>query len=258
MKYMVLSRKSIIAVFLAVVLVVSATAIAIKVNTTQTVGLEERLLPIYRVDTDKNQVALTFNAAWEADEVEQVLQILNEYDAKCTFFVLGEFVEKNPEAIKMITEAGHEIANHSTSHPDMTTIAPEKISEEISRCDELISEVSSNSVKLFRAPSGAYSNSVITVAKKLGHTVIQWDVDSRDWMTDSSINSIYKNCTTDTKSGSIILFHIGTKNGLTPEALPLVLDNLASQGFSFVKVSDMMYPIDNTSYIDLKGEQRLK
>lgn len=259
MKYMVLSKKSLLIILLITVLIVSSVIIAIRVNTTLTVSTTERLLPIYRVSTDSNQIALTFNAAWEADEVPTVLEILEKYNAKCTFFVLGEFAEKNPEAIKMITDAGHEIGNHSDSHPDMTSMAPTKISDEIKKCDEIISQKSTSGVRLFRAPSGAYSNSVITVADKLGHTVIQWDVDSRDWMTDSSINSIYKNSTTNTTSGSIILFHIGTKNGYTPEALPLVLDNLSSKGFTFVKVSELIYPTgSDISYIDLKGEQHLK
>ena len=258
MKYMILSKKSILVILLIPLILIAAIFVTIKVNTTKPVSTSEKLLPIYRVQTDKNQVALTFNVAWEADEVELVLSILENYNAKCTFFVLGEFAEKNPDAIKMISESGHEIGNHSDSHPDMTTLSPTKIADEINKCDELIAQSGTNGVKLFRAPSGAYSNSVISTANKLGHSVIQWDIDSRDWKTDSTVNSIYKNCTATTTPGSIILFHIGTKNGFTPEALPLILDNLSSNGFEFVKVSDIIHPTDpDSSYIDINGEQHL-
>lgn len=256
MKYMVLSRKSVSAIVFGMIVLIMAVFTTVKVNIATPVSTQQKLVPIYRVATDQPKIAITFNAAWEANEVPQVLEILEKYNAKCTFFVLGEFVEKNPDAIKMISEAGHEIANHSDSHPDMTKLAPAKISQEIELCDSLISSTSQSGIKLFRAPSGGYSNSVIEVADTLGHQVIQWDIDSRDWMTDSTVNSIYKNSTSHTKSGSIILFHIGTKNGFTPQALPLILDNLTSQGYSFVKVSELIYSKD-LSYIDVQGEQHL-
>ena len=100
------------------------------------------LLPIYSVDTDEKEIVITFNCAWAADDIPQILKILDEHGAKATFFILGQWAEENPSAVKMIADAGHEIGTHSNTHPDMAKIPPDEIRKEL---DEVRNDLIYNS-----------------------------------------------------------------------------------------------------------------
>lgn len=213
-------------------------------------GEGSRLLPIYSVETEEKAVAITFNCAWEADDIPDILKILDEYNAKATFFILGQWAEDNPSAVKMIAEAGHEIGTHSNTHPDMAKLGPEEIEKELSRSCERIEKAGGGFPSLFRAPSGSYSNTVMETAQKLGFITIQWDTDSRDWK-DHSPEKIIESVTSNVQKGSIILFHSGKKNTL--EALPHILEILKNSGYSFVKVSELIYTENYT--VDHTGRQ---
>lgn len=213
-------------------------------------GEGSRLLPIYSVETDEKKIAVTFNCAWEADDIPAILEILDKYEAKATFFMLGQWAEDNPDAVKMIADAGHEIGTHSNTHPDMAKISTEEIKKELTRSCERIEKAGGGSPSLFRAPSGSYSNELVKTAQELGFTTIQWDVDSRDWK-DLSADKMVDSITSNVQKGSIILFHSGKKNTL--EALPQILEILKNSGYSFVKVSELIYTGDYT--IDHTGRQ---
>ena len=213
-------------------------------------GEGSRLLPIYSVETDEKKVAITFNCAWAADDIPQLLATLEKYEAKATFFLLGQWAEDNPDAVKMIAEAGHEIGTHSNTHPDMAAISREEIEQELSRSCERIEKAGGGKATLFRAPSGSYSNELIKTASELGFTTIQWDVDSRDWK-DFSAGEMVESVTSNVQKGSIILFHSGKAN--TAEALPQILEILKNGGYEFVKVSELIYTEDYT--IDHTGRQ---
>lgn len=201
-------------------------------------GFGSRLLPIYSVETTERKIALTFNCAWSADDIPALLNTLKRYDAKATFFIVGSWAEQNPDAVKMIAEAGHEIGTHSNTHPDMAAISKEKIIEELSRSCEKITAAGAEKPTLFRAPSGSYNNTLIETASEEGFFTIQWDVDSRDWKKPDPTEMVTK-VTENAGCGSIILFHSGAEP--TPEALPKILDILSQQGYSFVTVSELIY-----------------
>ena len=213
-------------------------------------GAGSRLLPIYSVETEEKKAAVTFNCAWSADDIPQILEILDEYDAKATFFILGKWAEDNPSAVKMIAKAGHEIGTHSQTHPDMAKISEEEIRKELLRSCKSIEEAGGGKTSLFRAPSGSYSESLIKTAMEMGFFTIQWDVDSRDWK-DYAPEKMVDSVTKNVASGSIILFHCGKENTL--EALPQILEILHNGGYEFVKVSDLIYTEDYT--IDHTGRQ---
>lgn len=213
-------------------------------------GEGSRFLPIYSVETEEKKIALTFNCAWEAEDIPEILGILDEHGAEATFFILGQWAEDNPSAVKMIAEAGHEIGTHSNTHPDMAKIMPEEMRKELSRSCERIEKAGGGKAKLFRAPGGSYSNELIKTAQEEGFFTIQWDIDSRDWKNPKPAE-IVGNVTKYSGKGSIILFHSGKENTL--EALPLILENLANRGFEFVKVSELIYTEDYT--IDHTGRQ---
>jgi peptidoglycan/xylan/chitin deacetylase (PgdA/CDA1 family) len=239
------------------VLIISGVSFAVYKTHVSLAGLMgERKIPIYRVDTAEPKIAVTFNAAWEADEIPEILAVLEKYNAKCTFFVVGSFAEKNPEAINMIARAGHEIANHSDTHPDMTSISEGKIRSQISGCENKVKAICLKAyVPLFRAPSGAYNNALVNTAEEMGYQVIQWDVDSHDWQEHITAESLTNYCFSKTRPGSILLFHVGTKRGYTPKLLPYILETLQKQGLSFVKVSELVYPNDGRSKVDHEGTQ---
>ena len=211
-----------------------------------------RKLPIYSVDRNDNKIAISFDCAYGDEFTDTILDVLNEYNVKCTFFTVKFWVDKYPDKVKKIIENGHEIGTHSTTHPNMSKLSTNKIEEELKLSCDAITNLTGQKVELFRPPFGDYNNNVISVAERLGLYTIQWDVDSIDWK-DLSAKDITNRILSKTKSGSIILCH---NNGLhTAEALPYVLSNLQNKGFEFVKISSLIYK-DNYE-IDNFGRQTL-
>lgn len=212
--------------------------------------LVHRKLPIYYVGTEEKKISLTFDMSWGNDNTKKLLDILDKYNIKATFFLVGGWIDDNEEIVKDISKRGHELGNHSNKHPDMTKQSIEKITQEVLSCDSKIFTLTGQSTKLFRAPSGAYNDLVIQTAEKLGRYCIQWNVDSIDWKeqgAEMEYNRVIKN----TKPGSILLFHNTAK--YTPETLPKIIEKLKGEGYEFVKVSELIYK-DNY-YIDAEGKQ---
>ena len=213
----------------------------------------QRELPVYNVDTKEKKVAITFDASWGAENTQKILDILDQYDAKATFFLVGIWVDDFPDMVKKISKAGHEIGNHSSTHPHMNSISEAEIEKELSTTSEKIKKLTGKDVKLFRAPYGEYNDKVVLTARRLGYQVVQWDVDSLDWK-DLSAETMSKRVLPKAKEGSIILFHNDGK--YTPEVLPTILGELRKRGYKFVRASDLIYK-DNY-YIDYKGTQILQ
>ena len=188
---------------------------------------EQRKLPIYSVDTKEKKIAISFDASWGDDRTDDILKILDKYNAKATFFIVGAWIDQYPDKLKTMYEKGHEIGNHSNKHPIMTTISKEKMIEEIAITDAKIMSITGQGTTLFRCPSGEYNNLVIETVEATNHYCIQWDVDSIDWKEQGAeieFNRIVKK----TKPGSILLFHNDAK--YTPENLPKILEYLKAQG----------------------------
>ncbi len=207
-----------------------------------------RKLPIYCVETDKKQIAISFDAAWGNDDTETLIDILAEYDVPATFFVVGAWVDKYPESVKQLSDAGHQIQNHSNTHPYMSKLGSEQMRDEIESCNKKIEAITGLRPTLLRPPYGDYSNSVIESVEGSGMYCIQWDVDSLDWKDNATAESICKRVTSKVKPGSIVLFHNDAEH--TPEALPNILKCLKDEGYEFVFISDLImkdnYKIDHT------------
>ncbi|MCD8036056.1 MAG: polysaccharide deacetylase family protein [Clostridiales bacterium] len=212
------------------------------------VAKTERLLPIYCVETDKPQIAISFDAAWGADDTDKLLEILDEYDVKTTFFMCGYWVDKYPDEVKKIAEAGHDIGNHSATHPHMSQLTKEQIIEELTTAGDKVKELTGIEMELFRAPFGEYTNDVISAAEECGYYTIQWDIDSLDWKeygTEAEIEQVLNH--KHLGNGSIILFHNDAK--YTPEALGTIIEGLQDKGYEIVPVSELIirenYTINN-------------
>lgn len=214
-------------------------------------NVEEKLLPIYCVDRGEEKLcSITFDAAWDDSDTDMLINILNKYNVKATFFIVGSWIEKYPESVKKFAENGHEIMNHSDTHPHINALTSDKIKAEITKCADKIEAVCGKRSNLFRGPYGEYNNTVIEAAESVGHKTIQWDVDSLDWKdlaTEDIVNRVVKRV----KPGSIVLFHNGAKN--TPEALPKILEKLITDGYNFVPAGELIYYENYT--IDHQGKQ---
>ncbi|NLM40912.1 MAG: polysaccharide deacetylase family protein [Firmicutes bacterium] len=209
-----------------------------------------RLVPIYSVQTAEKKVAFSFDATWGADLTDEILTILDEHGLKTTFFLAGYWVDKHPDYVAKIAAAGHEIGNHSYSHPHMTTLDEKGIAYELQKNEYLIQDLTGQRTTLFRPPFGEYDNKVISVASALGYHTIQWSVDSLDWKNLSS-NQIYERVMSQIKPGSIVLFHNAAPG--TPGAIRRLIPDLLSQGYAIVPVSELLHKGD--FYIDHAGTQ---
>ncbi len=134
-------------------------------------------LPIYCVDTDEKKVAISFDAAWGADDTDELLTILRNNDAKATFFLCGSWVDKYPEEVKKIYEEGHEIGNHSNTHPHGSQISLEQNKNEIMEVHNKIKDLVGYEMDLYRPPFGEYNDTVLQAAKELDYHTIQWDIE---------------------------------------------------------------------------------
>lgn len=216
----------------------------------QTFIRNNKKLPIYCVDTNEKKVAISFDSCSDPDYTGKILDILDKYNIKADFFLVGLYVDKHPDMVKEIQKRGHEIGNHSNKHPDMVFSSKDKIVSEIAACDSKIMKITGEMPKLFRCPSGSYNDNVLQAVESTNHYCIQWDVDSIDWKENGK-DKEYNRVISKTKPGSIILFHNNAK--YTPENLPRVIEKLKDEGYTFVKISDLIYK-DNYK-IDISGKQ---
>lgn len=156
-------------------------------------------------------------------------------------------MDKYPESVKALYDAGMEIGNHSDTHAHMASLSAKEIMDEVSICSGKIEAITGEPVTLFRCPYGEYDDEVISSVNGMGIYPVQWNVDSLDWK-DLSASDIYKRVTGNVVPGSIILFHNAAKN--TPEALADIIEYLLSEGYDIVPVSELLltgnYEIDNT------------
>lgn len=212
----------------------------------------ERKIPIYCVDKgEKKEIALSFDAAWGNEDTEELIEILAKHQVKATFFVVGAWVDKYPESVRQLAAAGHDIGNHSNAHPHMPQLSKEKMVTELQSCNEKVKAVTGNTPLLFRAPYGDYNNTMCDTVKECGMYTIQWDVDSKDWMEGHTAEKIVKDVCGKVKPGSIVLFHNAAVH--TPQALPIILEKLISEGYSFTLIRDLIYK--ENYKIDHAGKQ---
>ncbi|MDD3397025.1 MAG: polysaccharide deacetylase family protein [Clostridia bacterium] len=216
-------------------------------------GYSTKKLPVYCVDTIEKTVAISFDASWGAEKTQAIIDTLNEYDASATFFLVGFWVDKYPEIVQAIKDAGLEIGCHSNTHPDLTTLSKDRISEEIMLANNMIKDITGEEVELFRCPFGAYNNAVIETIEALNMIPVQWDVDSLDWK-GLSAQDITTRVLNGVKNGSIILCHNNADN-IIP-ALTMILERLKMQGYKVVSVGELIYK-DNYS-VDRNGIQHQK
>ncbi|NLZ27757.1 MAG: polysaccharide deacetylase family protein [Firmicutes bacterium] len=200
---------------------------------------EDNILPIYYVETPEKKIAISFDASWGAERTPKILKILKEYDLKSTFFLTGIWIEAYPDRVKQIAEDGHEIGNHTATHPHMNQLTGEQIKEEMKKVDEMIHKLTGKRpTRLFRPPFGEYNSNVIKTVSSLGYVPVQWSIDSLDWRNLNK-EAIIERVTSNPHNGAIVLFH---NDGLhTTAALPEIIEFYTDNGYRIVPISELIY-----------------
>lgn len=197
---------------------------------------------VWNVSTDQKLVALTFDDGPNPVYTPQILDILQQYDAKATFFVLGKRVQMFPKiAIREVND-GHEIANHTFDHHYLIDVSAEKLKEEVEQTQEIIFDITEQLPHLFRPPGGYYNKTLIDLAKEDRFTVVMWSwyQDTKDWKKPG-VHNIVNTVLNNVHNGDIILFHdLEGDCSQTVEALKIILPELKNQGYQFVTVSDLI------------------
>ena len=187
-------------------------------------------------------LALTFDDGPHPTQTDEILAVLAKYDVKATFFEIGENIAANPEIAKRVCEAGHEIGNHTYSHPNLSKLSADALRKEITDTQTLLEEQCGVTPTLFRPPGGNGSDETVKLVTELGYRYVlwSWKVDTRDWAAvpvDSVVNTVLNNV----KGGDVVLFHdyvVGKSP--TAKALEILIPALREQGYEFVTVSELM------------------
>ncbi len=196
---------------------------------------------ITKGSTSSKVVALTFDDGDDGANIQGILAILSANNIRSTFFITGKAAEDHPSLISAITNAGHEIGNHSYSHPDFTTVSYSTMQSQLSTTENIISGITGRSTKpYFRPPFGAYNSSVLQAVGDAGYTkTIYWTIDTIDWDGRSSY-AIYSKVLSNATPGAIVLMHTGSGAPNTKYALQQMIDGLRDMGYSFGTVSDVL------------------
>ncbi|MBQ3101122.1 MAG: polysaccharide deacetylase family protein [Clostridia bacterium] len=190
-------------------------------------------------DGSKKRIALTFDDGPHPKYTTEILDILDQYDVKATFFVIGTNAEGYPDIIKREIESGHEIGNHTYTHTRLPSMSDEKLTDELNSCERAL-ETNGYTPYLFRPPEGRYDEGDLETITRFGYSVVLWSVDTEDWSgvsTDHIVNAVREGV----KDGSIILCHDFLTNKChTVEALKIVIPELIEEGYEFVTVSELL------------------
>ncbi|ADQ14458.1 polysaccharide deacetylase family protein [Halanaerobium hydrogeniformans] len=198
--------------------------------------------------TEEKVVALTFDDGPHPSYTEKILDILDEYEIKASFFMIGNRVGRYPGLVEKVANKGHYVGNHSYNHPNLSNMKDEAVfAEEIYPTSEIIEEVTGNYPKIIRPPYGSITDSQIEYLKEENWQIINWSVDTFDWKSElNDPQQMYEEIVKHHHPGMVILMHDssgGSGNGL--EMLPQLIETLHAKGYEFVTVKDLLYLYNN-------------
>ena len=250
MRFAVLTRRGLM-IILACVLIGAAAAAVVTSTSKKAVATmnESREIPIYYVDTDEKVCALSFDAAWGNEQTSTLLDILDTYKVKSTFFLVRQWADQYPDDVREIAARGHDVGNHSATHPHMAQLDADEQLSEILSCNEAIEALTGCCPTLFRAPYGEYDNKLVQGLREENMYCVQWNIDSLDWK-DPTPDEMVNRVKSKLCPGSIILMHNGAAN--TPEALPKIIEAIQSEGYRIVPISELLPAGDY--YTDHEGK----
>lgn len=192
--------------------------------------------PVFQGNSARPQVALACNVFWGEEYLPAMLKTLDENDVRITFFIGGSWANKYPEILKDLANRGHELGNHTYSHPHPNNLSKEQNKEQITKTEELVFTHTGLRTNLYAPPYGEYNNTVLLAAQELNYTTIMWSIDTIDWkrpppevLKDRVLKKLH--------NGAIILMH---PTAPTAQALPSLIAEIKNRGYTIVKVSDII------------------
>jgi peptidoglycan-N-acetylglucosamine deacetylase len=192
----------------------------------------------FSVHVNGPYIAMTFDDGPSPETTPRLLDILKQRNIKATFFMIGQNAERNPEIVKRILAEGHEIGNHSWTHPQLSKLSDQRVTDEITKTQDAIKNACGYTPVLLRPPYGAItSRQKDWIEKQFGLSIIMWSVDPFDWKRPGA-SVIEQRILAGARPGAIILSHDIHKQ--TVDAMPATLDALAQKGFKFVTVSQLI------------------
>ena len=221
---------------LAMLLIIAALLLFIFALRTISINTLHYYDPIYKGMEDDKKIAFACNVVWGEEYLPQMLTLLEEKDIEITFFIGGQWAEKNEELLRNMHKAGHELGNHGYKHLYHSKLTPESNKQEISKTEEIIKRITGYKTVLFAPPYGDINDTVVSSAEALGYKVIMWSIDTIDWNT-RDYKKILQRVENKHHKGAIVLMH-PTK--VTIAALPQMIENLASHGYEITTVSDVL------------------
>ncbi len=203
-------------------------------------GSELTHMPIHAQTTDSpKKIALTFDDGPSEKSTGAILDLLAEYKIRATFFVVGVNVCKNPELLKREVAEGHEIGNHTFSHPHLRKLNQTALEGELQQTADAVYAISGKQLNLFRPPEGYWSDVIQSATQSMGYQQVLWTIDTKDW-AHSSCASIVNTVEKNARDGAIVLMHdsiVGESHTL--EALKKIIPDLIAQGYIFVTVPEL-------------------
>ncbi len=206
---------------------------------------------VFCVQTPEKWVALTFDDGPDPKYTPAIADLLQRYQARATFFVLGRHGEQHPDILKDLMAAGHELGNHTFNHPNLNFTLPPTIYAEISQADAVLKQVKYPDPVYFRPPYGRSGLTVTSTVKPLGRTLILWDIDLMDWASPP-VATMTTTLAQQLKPGAIVLLHDGSAGAdvtnpkatdsrqNTVDAVENILATYTAQGYRFVTVSELL------------------
>ena len=219
-----------------IIAIMLITLIGVSINNTKSMNVQADSRVIYAGDENKNNVCFMINVYQGEEYVKNILDILDLYEVKTTFFIGGSWAVKNIDLIKEIYTRGHELGNHGFYHKDQNNLDFEANVQEIKMCHEVVSKNLGIEMSLFAPPSGAYNLETIDAAVSLNYKTIMWTHDTIDWR-DQNSDLIYNRATKDLSNGDLILMHPTKK---TVEAMTNVITTAINNGFNPTTVSNCL------------------
>lgn len=185
------------------------------------------------------QIALTFDDGPHPSQTRRILDILDRYGIKATFFMIGVNVENYPEVAQMVVERGHEVGNHTYSHFHLKELGEGTLTAELEKCEKVLEELCAYRTHLFRPPEGYLSDGVFECADQGEYSLILWSIDTRDWEIKNA-DRIVETVLSRVKAGDIVLMHDYVAKSKTPEALEILLPKLLALGYEPVTVGKLL------------------
>ncbi|WP_223700185.1 polysaccharide deacetylase family protein [Sutcliffiella deserti] len=192
--------------------------------------------PIYRGHPEKQMAAFLINVAWGNEHIPVMLETLKKHGVQATFFLEGRWVKENPSIAKMIVDAGHEVGNHSYTHPNMKTLGNDAVREQLTKTNEVIEAITGNKVEWFAPPSGNYRDEVVKIAHELKLGTIMWSVDTIDWQRPEP-NVLINRVMGKIHPGAMVLMH---PTPSTAQSLETLIISIKEKGLDLGTVSTLL------------------